>query len=50
MCGWLGVCDILTGMRNALDVVDALLDEKEVISGDMVKQVIDSDKNAKRAL
>jgi len=32
--------DILTGMRTTLDAMAALLNEKEVISGDEVKQVI----------
>ena len=32
--------DILTGMRTTLAAMAALLNEKEVISGDEVKQVI----------
>ena len=37
--------EILTGMRTTLDAVAALLDEKEVISGEEVKQVIAEQSN-----
>ena len=32
--------DILTGMRETLNALASMLDEKEVISGDEVKQLI----------
>jgi len=39
------VTEILAGMRPTLDALAALLDEKKVISGDEVKQVISRQKN-----
>lgn len=40
--------DILSRMHPTLDALAALLDKKEVISGDEVKQVIDEQKNSSR--